>query len=344
MCGIIGYVGTKDALPILVEGLKKLEYRGYDSSGVGLLCRDLPAGRQALLVVRKSKGKIRNLEELIRARRVPFARVGISHTRWATHGLPSDRNAHPHTDGKNRIAVVHNGIIENYHPLKESLKKQGCKFVSETDTEVIAHLVASFYRGDPAAAVQKALRRLKGAFALGIISSDHPDMLVAARVGSPLIIGVGDRENFIASDVPAILERTRRVVYLKDGQMAVLTKDKIEVMTFDGKKVPAKIDTVSFSVGSAQKDGYAHFMLKEIHEQPAVLAAMLAVRVKGGRLDLEGLTISDAVLARLRKVTIVACGTAYHAGLVGKYAMERWARLPVEVDTSSEFRYRDPIV
>ncbi len=344
MCGIIGYVGTKDALPVLVEGLKKLEYRGYDSSGVGLLCDDLPAGRQALLVVRKSKGKIRNLEELIRARCVPFARVGISHTRWATHGLPSDRNAHPHTDGENRIAVVHNGIIENYLPLKESLKKQGCKFVSETDTEVIAHLIASVYKGDLAAAVQKAVRRLKGAFALGVISSDHPDMLVAARVGSPLIIGVGDQENFIASDVPAILERTRRVIYLKDGQIAVLTKDKVEVMTFDGKKAPAKIDTVSFSAGSSQKDGYAHFMLKEIHEQPAVLAAMLAARVKNGRLNLEGLTISDAVLARLQKVMIVACGTAYHAGLVGKYAMEHWARLPVEVDTSSEFRYRDPIV
>ncbi len=344
MCGIIGYVGTKDALPVLVEGLKKLEYRGYDSSGVGLLCDDLPAGRQALLVVRKSKGKIRNLEELIRARCVPFARVGISHTRWATHGLPSDRNAHPHTDGKDRIAVVHNGIIENYLPLKESLKKQGCKFVSETDTEVIAHLIASVDKGDLAAAVQKAVRRLKGAFALGVISSDHPDMLVAARVGSPLIIGVGDQENFIASDVPAILERTRRVIYLKDGQMAVLTKDKVKVMTFDGKKVPAKIDTVSFSAASARKDGYAHFMLKEIHEQPAVLAAMLSARVKGARLDLEGLTISDAVLARLRKVMVVACGTAYHAGLVGKYAMERWARLPVEVDTSSEFRYRDPII
>ncbi|MDO8675385.1 MAG: glutamine--fructose-6-phosphate transaminase (isomerizing) [Candidatus Omnitrophota bacterium] len=338
MCGIIGYVGTKDALPVLVEGLKKLEYRGYDSSGVGLLCRD------AGLVVRKSKGKIRNLEELIRARHVPLARVGISHTRWATHGLPSDRNAHPHTDGKNRIAVVHNGIIENYLALKESLKKQGCKFISETDTEVIAHLIASVYKGDLVAAVRKAVRHLKGAFALGIISSDHPDMLVAARVGSPLIVGVGDQENFIASDVPAILQRTRRVIYLKDGQMAVLTKDKVNVMTFDGKKVPAKIDTVSFSSGSAQKDGYAHFMLKEIHEQPAVLAAMLAARVKGGRLDLQGLAISDGVLARLRKVMIVACGTAYHAGLVGKYAMEHWARLPVEVDTSSEFRYRDPIV
>ena len=351
MCGIIGYVGTKDALPVLVDGLKKLEYRGYDSSGVGLLCHDLPAGRQVLLVIRKSKGKIRNLEELIRAHPVAYAREGISHTRWATHGLPSDRNAHPHTDGKNRIAVVHNGIIENYLALKESLKKQGCKFVSETDTEVIAHLIASFDKGDLAAAVQKAVRRLKGAFALGIISCDHPGMLVAARVGSPLIVGVGDKENFIASDVPAILERTRRVIYLKDGQMAVLTKDKVEVMTFDGKKVPAKIDTVSFSAGSAQKDGYAYFMLKEIHEQPAVLAAMLVARLPAGRhgvkgvgLDLEGLTISDAALARLRKVMVVACGTAYHAGLVGKYAMEHWARLPVEVDTSSEFRYRDPIV
>ncbi len=338
MCGIIGYVGTKDALPVLVEGLKKLEYRGYDSSGVGLLNND------ARLVIRKSKGKIRNLEELIRTQPVPYAQVGISHTRWATHGLPSDRNAHPHVDGAHHIAVVHNGIIENYVSLKESLKKQGCKFISETDTEVIAHLISVLYKGNLVEAVQKAVRRLEGAFAIGVISADHPGMLVAARVGSPLIIGVGEQENFIASDVPAILDRTRRVIYLKDGQMAVLTKDAVKVMDFQGKKAQAKVETVSFSIEAAQKNGYAHFMLKEIHEQPSVLAAMLALRIKKGRLNLEGLKISDQVLAKTRKILIIACGTAYHAGMVGKYAIERLARLPVEVDTSSEFRYRDAIV
>ena len=338
MCGIVGYVGSKDALPILIESLKKLEYRGYDSSGVGFL------DHKANLVVRKSKGKIRNLEELIRTQPVPFAHTGISHTRWATHGFPSDINSHPHTDSKHHIAVVHNGIIENYQELREELKKKGVKFVSETDSEVIPQLIASVYKGDLAQAVRQTLLRLKGTFALGVISRDNPDCLVAARVGSPLIIGVGDGENFIASDVPAILDYTRRVIYLQDGQMAVLSKTSQELFTFDGKKVKVKIDTVSFSVTAARKEGYAHFMLKEIHEQPLVLEQMINLRLKNGKLTLEGLGISDDSLKNIRKILVVACGTAYHAGMVGKYIIENLVRLPVEVDTSSEYRYRDPLV
>lgn len=338
MCGIIGYIGNKDATGILLECLKKLEYRGYDSSGVGLIANNND------LVVRKAKGKIRSLEDLIAQKPVPFAHVGISHTRWATHGLPSDINSHPHIDAKHQFAVVHNGIIENYAQLRDQLKKKGVKFISQTDTEVIGHLVASLYKGDFKAAVLATIRQLKGAFAIGVISHLHPDMFIAARVGSPLIIGIGDKENFIASDVPAIMEKTRKVIYLKDGQMAVLTKERVDVFTFDGKKAPAKIDTVNFNIGSAQKEGYAHFMLKEIHEQPKVLATMLASRVKKGALHLEGFDISEKALKSVKKIVVVACGTAYHAGLVGKYAIEKLARISVEVDTSSEFRYRDAIV
>jgi len=338
MCGIIGYVGPKDASPLILECLKKLEYRGYDSSGVGIL------DSNSKLIVYKAKGKIKSLEELIAQKPLPVSHVGICHTRWATHGLPTDHNAHPHTDNAGHIAVVHNGIIENYAPLKEKLQKQGCKFVSQTDTEVIAHLIAVLYKGDLRLAVQKAIAQLRGAFAIGVISSNHPDMFVAARVGSPLIIGLGKGENFIASDVPAILERTRRVIYLKDGQMAVLTPAKVELFDFDGKKVKAKINTVSFTIKAAQKQGFDHFMLKEIHEQPEVLALMLKTRLPGGKLKLEGLNVSDKILASVKKINVVACGTAYHAGMVGKYIIEDLARLSTEVDTSSEFRYRNAIV
>ncbi|MBF0511733.1 MAG: glutamine--fructose-6-phosphate transaminase (isomerizing) [Candidatus Omnitrophica bacterium] len=338
MCGIVGYVGNKDALPILLESLKKLEYRGYDSSGVGFLDHD------SRLIVRKSKGKISNLESLLRQDSLPFAHTGISHTRWATHGFPSDINAHPHTDSKNHIAVVHNGIIENFQELKAELKKKGCKFLSATDSEVIPHLIASFYKGDFLSAVRRALAKIKGTFALGVISHHHPGVLIAARVGSPLIIGVGDSENFIASDVPAILDFTRRVIYLQDGQIGVLTKDKVDLFTFEGKNVKTQVDTVAFNVTAARKDGYPHFMLKEIHEQPDVLEQMLSLRLKKGKLVLDGLALSDEILKRMHKVTIVACGTAYHAGLVGKYIIESLSRLPVEVDTSSEFRYRNPII
>jgi glutamine---fructose-6-phosphate transaminase (isomerizing) len=338
MCGIIGYVGHRNASPLLLECLKKLEYRGYDSSGVAIL------DHQSQLIVYKSKGKIKDLEELIKHKSLPFSNTGICHTRWATHGLPNDQNAHPHTDNTHHIAVVHNGIIENYALLKEKLKKLGCRFVSQTDTEVIAHLISVLYKGDLRLAVQKTIAELKGAFAIGVISKNHPGMLIAARVGSPLIIGLGEQENFIASDVPAILDKTRRVIYLKDEQMAVLSKEKVELFDFDGKMVMPQIEKVSFTVGAVQKQGYDHFMLKEIHEQPEIISAMLKLRLPRGKINLEGLHISDKLLAKVKKVSVVACGTAYHAGLVGKYIIEDLARLPTEVDTSSEYRYRNVII
>ncbi len=338
MCGIVGFIGVKDATPILIDSLKKLEYRGYDSSGVAVLNND------AVLFVRKSKGKISNLEALLSKDPLPFAPIGISHTRWATHGGPSDINSHPHTDSKHQFAVVHNGIIENYLEIKERLKAKGFKFISQTDTEVIAHLLALHYKGDFPSAVRKTLNELQGAFAVGIICKYHPDVLIAARVGSPLIIGLSDTGNFIASDVPAIIERTRKVIYLKDGEMAQIKKDAVLISTFDGKLIKYKVDTVAFSIEAAQKNGFPHFMLKEIHEQPQVIKNMLDLRLKKGKLNLEGLDLSEKKIKAFRKIVIVACGTAYHAGLVGKYALEEMARISVEVDTSSEFRYRNPIV
>ena len=339
MCGIIGYVGDKQAVPVLLGGLKKLEYRGYDSSGVGVISTD-----KDQITLRKTHGKILNLENLIKSRPLGRSTIGISHTRWATHGAPNRMNAHPHFDCSKKILLVHNGIIENYDSLKAKLSQKGHKFLSDTDTEVIVHLIEHYYKNDLVAAVQKAIRELKGAFALGIISKDHPDTLIAARVGSPLIVGVGKNENFIASDVPAILDLTQRVIYLKDRQMAVLTKKKVDVFTFEGKKVSPQIDTVTFSIDAVQKQGFAHFMLKEIHEQPYVLAQMIKTRMRDRRISLEGLHLTSAQLKAVKNIIIVACGTAYHAGLVGKYVIERLSSIPVTVDVSSEFRYRDPIV
>ncbi len=338
MCGIVGYIGNKDALPFLIEGLKNLEYRGYDSSGVGLITPD--GGLQ----VRKEKGKIRCLEDLLAKDPVKKAHIGIAHTRWATHGAPCRKNSHPHTNSGGTIAVVHNGIIENYQSLKAGLIAKGVRFLSDTDTEVIGHLINEYFEGDLVKAVQRAIRDLTGAFAIGVISSDDPSTLVAARVGSPLIIGVGEGEYFIASDVPAIIRHTRRVIYLKDGEMAVLRSDGVEVMTFAGKKMPFTVDKVTFQMDAAQKQGYPHFMLKEIHEQPEVLRQMVALRLKGGHVTLDGLGISDRKLKSFTRIKVVACGTAYHAGLVGRYIIEELARVPVEVDVSSEFRYRSPIV
>jgi glucosamine--fructose-6-phosphate aminotransferase (isomerizing) len=338
MCGIIGYVGHRPALPVLLAGLKKLEYRGYDSSGVAVL-----TGDQGVLV-RKAPGKIRVLEDELEKCKMPAGNLGVSHTRWATHGEPTRANAHPHQDPDKKIAVVHNGIIENYEDLRGRLQKAGHTFLSQTDTEVIPHLIAGYYKGDLAEAVRRAIGRLKGAFALGVVHADHPDTLVAARVGSPLVIGVGKGENFIASDVPAILEFTREVVYLQDGQMAVLAKDKVEIFTFAGKACPRKVDRVAFSPQDAQKQGYDHFMMKEIHEQPGVISRMMKSRLKGGTVSLDGIGLTDRQLKGVKHIYIVACGTAYHAGMVGKYLIEKFARVPVTVDAASEFRYRDPIL
>ena len=335
MCGIIGYVGGKEALPLLIEGLKNLEYRGYDSSGVCLL----PAAGGALQI-RKEQGKIRCLEELMSKEPLPSAHVGIAHTRWATHGAPCRKNSHPHPNADHTIAVVHNGIIENYQTSRSSLIRKGYKFLSETDTEVIVHLISEYFEGDIVKAVQRAIADLEGSFAIGVVCSDDPATLVAARVGSPLIVGIGESGNFIASDVPAIIRHTRRVIYLKDGQIAVLRRDGVEVTGFDGKKADVKIDKVTFHMEAAQKQGYPHFMLKEIHEQPEVLARMLKARLKNGRVTLDGLGLTEAALKGVARIKVVACGTAYHAGLVGRYIIEELSGVPVDVDVSSEFRYR----
>jgi glucosamine--fructose-6-phosphate aminotransferase (isomerizing) len=339
MCGIIGYVGERQAGPLLLHGLKKLEYRGYDSSGIGTIMT-----KTQKLVLRKTHGKIQNLEDLLQRRPVGAATVGISHTRWATHGAPNRSNAHPHFDCEKKILVVHNGIIENYEALKKQLIAQGHTFRSDTDTEVIAHLLEEYDSGDFRAAFQKVINQLQGAFALGVITNRHPGTLYAARVGSPLIIGVGRDENYIASDVPAILDMTDRIIYLKDGQMAAIRKDHIGIQTFGGKRVRPKVDRVTFSVDAVQKQGFAHFMLKEIHEQPRVIERMLKARVKGRKILLDGIGLTEKQIQGIRQICIVACGTAYHAGIVGKYVIEQLTGIPVNIDVSSEFRYRDPII
>jgi glutamine---fructose-6-phosphate transaminase (isomerizing) len=339
MCGIIGYVGERNATPILIEGIRKLEYRGYDSSGVGIIAQE-----SGTIIVRKTPGKIRDLDALIKAHPLPYGCTGISHTRWATHGAPSQHNAHPHYDCTKKFLIVHNGIIENYESLKARLVQQGHRFVSQTDTEVISHLIEACYSGDLVTAVRKTIAQLKGAFAIGVIAQDDPQTLIAARVGSPLIIGLGKKENYIASDVPAILDLTRRIIYLKDGEMAVIKKDRVEVTTFAGKKVHPKVDSVTFNVAAVQKQGFAHFMLKEIHEQPEVLQRMLHSRIAKNNIVFQEWADADRSLRSIQQVIITACGTAYHAGLVGKYVIERLARIPVAIDLSSEFRYRDPLI
>lgn len=353
MCGIIGYVGERQAVPILLDGLKRLEYRGYDSSGISVIVptsrpstvnRGAGASNSCKVVLRKIHGKIQNLQNLLQSHPFPDSSIGISHTRWATHGAPNRLNAHPHADCTGKIFIVHNGIIENYEELKKNLQKQGHKFVSDTDTEVVVHLIEENYRDDLLTAVQKAIRRLKGAFAIGVISADEPGTLVAARIGSPLIVGLGRNENFIASDVPAILEYTKRIIYLKDGQLASVKRDRVQIFSFTGKLVKPKVDKVTFKVDAVQKQGYAHFMLKEIHEQPDVLRQMLRTRLLDHTVHLEGLGLTDKQLKEIRHIMIVACGTAYHAGMVGKYVIESLSSIPVTIDVSSEFRYRNPII
>ncbi|MGE5279668.1 MAG: glutamine--fructose-6-phosphate transaminase (isomerizing) [Deltaproteobacteria bacterium] len=329
MCGIVGYVGDKQAQGILVSGLKRLEYRGYDSAGVALLCA-------AQVHVRKTRGKIRDLEQLILKDPLPQAAVGIAHTRWATHGAPNDVNAHPHTSCDGRIAVVHNGIIENYAVLKEALRRKGHRFTSETDTEVLAHLIESHYRGDLREAVTRTLRQVRGSFALGALAAQEPDKLVCGRKDSPLIAARGDGGYFIASDVPAVLEHARRVVYLKDNEVAVLTRDRFELFDLQGRHLTPRFDRVTLDAQSAQKGGFPHFMLKEIHEQPEVLRKVLTA----GLAEMRRYRFPK----KIGRIIVVACGTAYHAGLVGKYVIEALTRLPVWVDLSSEFRYRSPIV
>ncbi len=337
MCGIVGYIGKKEAAPILIEGMEKLEYRGYDSAGIAIYNNDD-------IVVRKYKGRLSVLEEHLEGESI-VGSLGIGHTRWATHGEPNDVNAHPHTNYTGDIAVVHNGIIENYMKLKEWLIGEGKVFVSDTDTEVISHLLDYYYTGDLVEAVQKAIRRMEGAYAIGVISRQNPDKLVAVRKDSPLVVGIGEGENFIASDIPALLKHTKKVYFLDDGEMAILEENKVTILNEFGRKVEKEIFEVTWDVESAEKGGYQHFMLKEIYEQPKSIKDTLSPRLnENNEIILDDIKLSKEDLDNISKVIIVACGTASYAGLVGKYAIEKFAKIPVEWEIASEFRYKDPFV
>ncbi|SCN26174.1 Glutamine-fructose-6-phosphate aminotransferase [Clostridium sp. N3C] len=337
MCGIVGYIGKKEATPFLINGLSKLEYRGYDSAGVAVL-------KDGELKVSKCKGRLVNLEEKIKNDPV-FGSLGIGHTRWATHGEPSDINSHPHNSYKGTISVVHNGIIENYLSIKERLISKGYEFHTETDTEVIPNLIEYYYNGDLLDAVIKAVSKMEGSYAIGVICTEEPDKLVAVRKDSPLIVGLGQEEYYIASDIPAVLNNTRDVYLLNDKEFVVLTRDGVKILTEDKEEVKKEVYHVTWNADAAEKGGYEHFMLKEIHEQPKAIRDTMTSRiVKGQPIKLDDITITKEQINELNKIYIVACGTAYHAGVVGKYAIEKLARIPVEVDIASEFRYRDPII
>ncbi|SHF08172.1 MULTISPECIES: glutamine--fructose-6-phosphate transaminase (isomerizing) [Caloramator] len=338
MCGIVGYIGKRQAAPLLVECLSKLEYRGYDSAGVAII-------NEKGINIEKCKGRLKNLEDKLNQNPIEGT-MGIGHTRWATHGEPSDVNSHPHYNKDMTISVVHNGIIENYLELREWLQTLGYEFKSETDTEVVPHLIDYFYEGDIVKAVMKALDKIEGSYALGVVCSHEPDKMVAVRKDSPLIVGLGEGENFIASDIPAILAYTRDVYLLNDKEIVVLTKDKVEIMTKEGLPVNKEIFHVTWDAEAAEKGGYEHFMIKEIHEQPKAIRDTLTRRIVADSDDivLDDIKLTAEDLKNIDKIYIVACGTAYHAGLVGKYVIEKLARIPVEVDIASEFRYRDPII
>ena len=339
MCGIIGYVGRQEAAPILLEGLERMEYRGYDSTGMAV-CGD------GVLRVCKKKGRVQVLREMSHDGADLPGTLGIGHTRWATHGRPSDENSHPHKSSSGRFVVVHNGIIENYASLREELKACGYEFQSETDTEVIAQLLEYNYDGkDLKGTVVKVISALEGSYALGILCSDYPDEIIAVRNASPLIIGLSDQGNFIASDIPAILSHTRRIYRLEDDEIAVLKKDSVDIFTSDLIPVYKKVEEITWDVSAAEKGGYDHFMLKEIMEQPTAIQETISPRINNdGEIVLDGIHLSADALKKLHKIYIVACGSAYHVGVVGKYVLERMTRIPVETDLASEFRYRDPIV
>ena len=337
MCGIVGYVGKRQAVPVLLQGLHKLEYRGYDSSGVALL-------EQGRLKVVKARGRIRNMEELLQAQGPFTATCGIGHTRWATHGEPSDINAHPHVSENGRIALVHNGIIENYMELREMLKKAGFSIRTETDSELAAHLFQLHYHGDALAALRETTRQLRGSYALAVINADAPGELLCARRDNPLILGVGEGENMIASDIPAILALTKRYIVMADGQTARITADSVELYDGVGNRIQPKIETVTWDLSAAEKGGYEHFMIKEIFEQPKAVRDTVLPRLKDGLPVLDSDGLSDALLREVKSIHITACGSALHAGLVGKTVIERLARVPVIPHIASEFRYEDPII
>ncbi|WP_312112375.1 glutamine--fructose-6-phosphate transaminase (isomerizing) [Brevibacillus reuszeri] len=338
MCGIMGYIGFREAQPILINGLRKLEYRGYDSAGIAI-CDG------SSIAISKAKGRIDVLENQTNESRL-HGSIGIGHTRWATHGRPSDENSHPHFDQTGKFSIVHNGIIENYLELKEELIERGVVFTSETDTEVIAHLLSENYDGDLVTTVQKVATKIRGAFALGVMSEHEPDKLIAVRVASPLIIGVGAGENFIGSDIPAVLEHTRDVYVLEDYDLAVLTKDSVSVMSLQtNETIERDLMRIEWDKEQAEKDGYAHYMLKEIHEQPRALRNTMTGRIDEAqkKVIFPTLQLTPKTVQKLEKIYIVACGTAYHAGVIGKQVIERLAHIPVEVDVASEFRYRQPL-
>jgi glucosamine--fructose-6-phosphate aminotransferase (isomerizing) len=347
MCGIVGYIGPKKVVPVIIEGLRRLEYRGYDSAGIAVGSPGSPT-----LEVRRAKGKLINLEEVLREYPL-HGTYGIGHTRWATHGRPTEENAHPHRDCTGRIVVVHNGIVENYLDLKRELIEKGHKFVTETDTEIIAHLIEQVQNDAEAlnepilleVAVRRAVKRLTGAFALGVLSANQPDKIVAARFGPPVVIGVGEGESFVASDVPGILHHTRNIYFLADGDMAILTLAGVQLTDFDGNPIHRDITRIQWDPIQAEKGGYKHFMLKEIWEQPRAVTDTTLGRVSldSGKVFLGEMKIADDELASASSINIAACGTSWHAALAGKYMIERLARLPVDVDYASEYRYRNPI-
>lgn len=336
MCGIVGYIGNRDALSVLMGGLEKLEYRGYDSAGVAYM---QPDG----LHVEKAKGRLSNLQERLAGKEAKNT-IGIGHTRWATHGEPSDINSHPHTNTAGDLAVVHNGIIENFAKLKEWLIGKGISFVSDTDTEVAAHLINYFYEGDLRMAVMETIKMIEGSYAFGVISAKEPDKIVAARKDSPLVVGLGQNENIIASDFPALLEYTDTVYLLDDYEIAVVEKEKVEVFDRYGTRVEKEPFVVDWDVSQAEKGGWEHFMIKEIHEQPKALYDTLMTRMRGDQIDLSEINITEEMIEDIDSIQIIACGSAYHAGILGKYVIEKVARIPVNVDIASEFRYRDPIL
>lgn len=337
MCGIVGYIGDQQAAPILLDGLEKLEYRGYDSAGIAVYDGEK-------INVMKAQGRLKVLRELSHDGELLPGTLGIGHTRWATHGAPSDRNAHPHFNQDRTIAVVHNGIIENYLKLKKKLEKKGYNFVSETDTEIIAQLLDYYYDGNPLRAITKVMHRMEGSYALGIIFSDHPDELYAVRKDSPLIVGHTKGGSIIASDVPAVLKYTRDVVFIENEEIVRMTEDQMEFFNVDEEAIEKETVHIDWDVNAAEKGGYEHFMLKEMYEQPKAITDTFSPRLKDGKIVIEELGLSDEDIRAIRKIMIVACGSAYHTGMTSKYVFEGLTRIPVEVDLASEFRYRDPIL
>ncbi len=337
MCGIIGYIGDREALPVLMQGLRKLEYRGYDSAGIAIL------NGSKNINIKKCKGRIRYLENIIEEKQLK-GNLGLGHTRWATHGKPNDVNAHPHFSADNEVVVVHNGIIENYLSFKESLINSGYNFLSDTDTEVLPHLIKQNYKDDITEAVREALKMVQGSYALGIISKMEPDKIVASRSGSPLVIGIGDNEMFLASDIPALLNYTRRVIFLDENEIATIGKNYVRVTNLKGEEIKKKIIEIEWNSEMAEKDGYKHFMLKEILQQPSVIRKNLSKYIHSGKVHLPDINLEQSIIDKLEKIHIIACGTASYASLVGKYAIESLAGIPVEVDFASEFRYKKQLL